>query len=280
MNPRPAAGGVRSRALPRSRTLGALLLDHLTERDVRICIDVFEHRFLTNHQIYQLHFNSEYRARARTKQLYELGLLDRFRPPKHPGSWPWHYILDRAGADVVGGAVDVDTSKYFERNRLARLVHSRNLEHARNVNDFFSTLAFACRFTPEMRLSRWLGEVRSSLLCSGIVNPDGIGTVSTGHGPIDFFLELDRATERAGQLTGKLLDYDEAAIARHLPRILLFWFQLEAREQSAREVLRSSRVQIATATLERHLGSPLGSNWLPIGGEIRVPLLHLRDLIL
>lgn len=275
MTPRPIEGKVSSRALSRSRTFGVSILNHLTERDTQICIDIFEHRFLTNHQVFQLHFRSEYRARARTLQLFEFQVLDRFRPPKRPGSWPLHYVLDRLGAEVVAGALNVDPRLYFERNRVSRLVRSSRLAHMRNVNDFFCRLAYAARTTGTGRLDRWLGEARSSGHCQGIVHPDGIGLLKGRSLTARFFLELDRGTENVDQLAAKILDYDEAAISKHLPRILLFCFQTERRERSAMPALRSRRLIVATSTLDRHLADPLGPNWLPIEEERRVRLLEI-----
>lgn len=274
MNPRPVDLGVRYRSLKRSITFPASVLDHLTQRDIQICIDIYEHRFLTNHHIYQLHFTSEYRTRTRTKQLYELGVLDRFRPPLHPGSWPWHYILDRAGAHVVSGVIDIDPSKYFVFNRPERLLKSRRLDHSRDINDFFCQLAFEGRQTG-IELSRWLGEASSSKLCLGIVNPDGVGTLTSAEGSTDFFLELDRGSERAGQLGEKIFYYNEAAISDELPQVLLFCFRTEARERSAREILKGSRLLTATSTLERHLFAPLRQNWLPLDKERRLSILEL-----
>lgn len=275
MNPRPVDGGVPYRSLKRSIRFRASVLDHLTERDIQICIDIFEHRFLTNHDIYQLHFTSEYRARTRTKQLYELGVLDRFRPPLHPGSWPWHYILDRVGAHVVSGVIDdVDPSRYFDLNRPERLLKSRRLEHSRDINAFFCQLAFEGRQC-RIELSRWLGETSSSKLCYGITNPDGVGTLTAAESSADFFLELDRGSERAGQLGEKIFYYNEVAISRELPQILLFCFLTEARERSAREILNGSRLLTATSTLERHLSAPLRQNWLPLGKQRRLSILEL-----
>lgn len=275
MTPRPIEGKVRSRALSRSRTFGVSILNQLTERDTQICIDIFDHRFLTNRQIFQLHFPSEHRARARTLELFELKILDRFRPPKRPGSWPLHYVLDKLGAEVVAGALNVDPRVYFERNRVSRLVRSRRLSHMRSVNDFFCGLAYAARTTETCHLDRWFGEARSSGYCQGIVHPDGITTLKGPSTSTSFFLELDRGTENVDQLAAKIIDYDEAAISKHLPRLLLFCFQTERRERSAMPALWSRRLIVATSTLEKHLADPLGSNWLPIAEERRVKLLEI-----
>jgi hypothetical protein len=125
------------------------------------------------------------------------------------------------------------------------------------------------------RLDRWLGEARSSAHCQGIVHPDGIGVLKARSSSARFFLELDRGTENVDQLAAKIVDYDEAAISKHLPRVLLFCFQTEKRERSAMPALRSRRLIVATSNLDRHLADPLGPNWLPIEEERRVRLLEI-----
>lgn len=277
MRARPFEGRNGSRALSRSRTFDVRILNHLTERDVQICIDLHEHRFMTTHQIFQLHFNSEYRARARTLQLFQLGLLNRFRPPKWPGSWPWHYVLDRLGLEVVSGALDIDFSKYFDRNRPSRLAKSRRLDHLRQVNDFFCHLAYAGRKSGDATLTRWLGEFRSAAECNRIVFPDGIATLRGPDASKKFFFELDRGTERDQVLKEKMIFYDNVAISQLLPRILLFCFSAERRERSALPLLYSSRLTVATATLDRHLQDPLAANWLPWRGERRLRILDLQE---
>lgn len=63
---RSVGGPTRSISLKRSRSKDFSVLNHPTERDSNICLDIYEHRFLTTHQIFQLHFTSYSRARARS----------------------------------------------------------------------------------------------------------------------------------------------------------------------------------------------------------------------
>lgn len=274
MTTRPFEGRNGSIALKRSRTFDIKILNHLTDRDIQICIDIHEHRFLTTPQIHQLHFNTEYRARVRTRQLYELEVLNRFRPPKYPGSLPWHYVLDRAGAEIVWGALNIEPSTYFDRNRTTRLVKSRRLEHLREINDFFCHLVHKGR-PHGVVLVEWLGEYRSAKETQRIVYPDGIGLLKGPSSSSRFFLELDRGSERDSILETKIFQYDEVGISPHLPHQLLFCFSSKSRERSARPLLDASRLSVSTATLERHLLDPLGQNWLPIDGERRLKILEL-----
>lgn len=280
---RAFTGSTRSVALSRSRAFQPSILNHITQRDMDICVDIYQHRFLTTRQIFEIHFTSEIRARVRTHELYLLGVLDRFRPPQRPGSAPWHYVLDRIGAEIVSGVLDSDVAKrYFENNRPQRLARSPRLEHMRAVNDFFTRLIYAARQSPGYRVKRWWGERKSAANCHGIVNPDGIGTLrgpkkyeGLEHRSISFFLELDRGTEESARLERKVDEYAEAAISPLLPRILIFSVPNERRERYVRDATSSPELTIATAIQEKHLSDPLGYNWLPLGFTRRVPLIDL-----
>jgi hypothetical protein len=249
------------------------VLSHLTQRDLEICLDIFDHRFLTTTQVFQLHFSSHARARVRLHELYLLGVLNRFRPPKRPGSWPWHYVLDKLGADIVSHARGIDANQlHLRKNRHLSLVNSPRLNHKRLVNEFFCRLIAVCRQTDDFAVTSWLGEASSASLCQSVVRPDGIATLRTPSGKNAFFLELDRGTEESGRLLHKMIDYDEAAISKHLPKLLLFCFPSTRREHFARPAIRASRLIVATSILEWHLDRPLEPIWLPLNGDKRLSL--------
>lgn len=276
MTARAFAGPTRSRALARSRTFETSILNHLTQRDADICLNIYEHRFLTTFQIFQLYFKTLVRTRNRLHDLYTFGVLNRFRPPRRPGSMPWHWVLDRLGAEVVAGLVDIEIDpSYFDRNRPLRLAKSPRLRHMRDVNEFFCRLIYVIRQKKGYEVSRWWGEAKSTAYCSGIVRPDAIGTLRGPKSACEFFLEMDRGTEVGRRLREKIIFYEEATVSRRLPRIVLFCFENERRESFARETLETVRLTVATSTLERHLGDPLGRNWLPVRHERRVDLLDL-----
>jgi hypothetical protein len=275
---RAVNGPTRSRTLTRSRTSDISILNNLTTRDTDICLDIYEHRFLTTVQLFQLHFGSYARARTRTHDLYEYGVLDRFRPPKRPGSLPWHYVLGSLGGKVVSGLLDIkDASVYFERNRPYRLAKSPRLTHMREINDFFCRLVFAGRQQESgFRVTRWWGEHKSASHCRSVVRPDATGALDGESWALDFFLEMDRGTEWSRQLRDKVIDYEEASVSRHLPRVVLFCFPNERRERFARGALESARITIATGLLGSHLEDPLGRNWLPVRNGRRLSLSELR----
>jgi hypothetical protein len=249
------------------------VLSNLIQRDMDICLDIFDHRFLTTTQVSQLHFPSHSRARVRLHQLYLLGILNRFRPPKRPGSWPWHYVLDKLGADIVSDMRDIDAHRlYFHKNRQANLLNSVRLNHMRDINEFFCRLIYASRQKKDFVVTNWLGETASAALCQRIVRPDGVATIERHSGNVDFFFELDRGTEDSTRLRSKMIDYDEVAISAHLPKLLLFCFPSSRRERFAREALQSTRLTVATSVFDWHLDRPLDQIWLPLQGEQRLAL--------
>lgn len=83
---------------------------------------------------------------------------------------------------------------------------------------------------------------------------------------------MDRGSEPTSRLLDKIVDYEEAVVSKHLPRILLFCFPNERREACARRAIYSLRLTIATSTLNKHLADPLRANWQPLGWERRFPL--------
>jgi hypothetical protein len=251
----------------------------LTERDQRICADLFEHRILTTIQLYELHFRTYPRARKRLLELYRLGLIWRTRPPKHPGSFPWHYTLDEPGALVVAASRGVEPAELaFRFDKVLGILDSQRLRHLRETNGFFTRLAHACRTSERPhRLAEWWGERTCVERWQGLVRPDGLGRIQGPDGSVAFALELDRGTESRDQLSEKLERYGLIASGPDAPEAVLFCFTTAEREQSAREVLGHPGVYVATTSLERHRADPLGAVWRPVGVDRRVRICDLSS---
>ena len=243
---------------------------------MQLLLQLYEHKILTSHQVHELHFSSEHRARKRARQLYERGVLDRFRPHQHPGSQPHHYYLDDLGAKLVAGYLGVELKELrFRKDRIFRLSRSQRLDHLRQTNGFFTRLAYGCRRSPDaIRLSHWLGERRAD---RRRVKPDGMGCLETRGGLLGFWLELDRGTEPHGRLEVKMHQYArEGVLPESLPHLLLFCFPSEAREVRARRALLDlGSITVATTTLGRHRADPLGPIWLPVRSGRRFALPEL-----
>jgi len=252
------------------------ILGQITDRDMRLLFQLYEHKILTTHQVHELHFSSEHRARKRARQLYERGVLDRFRPHQHPGSQPHHYYLDDLGARLVAGYLGVELKELrFRKDRIFRLSRSQRLHHLRETNGFFTRLAYGCRRSrSDIPLTHWFGERRAD---RQRVRPDGMGCLKTRGGLLAFWLELDRGTEPHGRLGVKMHQYArEGMVPDSLPHLLLFCFPSEAREvQARRGLLDLGYLTVATTTVGRHRTSPLGRIWLPIRGARRLALPEL-----
>jgi hypothetical protein len=251
----------------------------LTERDQRICSDLFEHRILTTIQLYELHFHTYARARKRLLQLYRLGLVWRTRPPKHPGSLPWHYVLDEPGALVVADSRGIERNELtFRFDKVLGIIDSQRLRHLRETNGFFTRLAYACRTSDRAyRLAEWWGERTCVERWQGLIQPDGLGRLEGPEGSMSFALELDRGTESRDRLAEKLERYALIASGPDAPDAVLFCFASRERGQSAREVLTRPGVPVATTSLERHRADPLGPVWRPVGEDRRKRLIDLMD---
>lgn len=241
----------------------------ITERDKRICLDIYEHRFLTTPQSSRLHFGSYPRARDRLFKLYRMRVLDRFRPRRGTGSYPWHYVLDEIGIAIVSAYLGVEPKdlRYDKEKALAQ-VFSPRLLHASQVNDFFTNLAKALK-EEGLRLGSWLGERGCALFWKGMIRPDGYGRIERTGRTVSFFLELDGGTEDLSRLARKLDRYATVAGLPEAAHTLLFCFQTPARERSARRVLYDCGLAVATAAFPEHMQDPLASIWLPIGGSRR-----------
>jgi hypothetical protein len=155
----------------------AALAGRLTERDQRVALACYEHRVLTTEQLRRLYFSAPRRARRRLALLYELRVLDRFRPARQPGqgSAQHHWILDEAGAHVVAAQLGVERAELRFRHQAALgIFGSQKLDHQLEVNEFFTRLAEDARQAGG-RLLEWWGERRCLAALEGRVAPDGYG---------------------------------------------------------------------------------------------------------
>jgi len=248
----------------------AALASRLTERDRLVALACYEHRVLTTEQLRRLHFGSSRRARWRLERLYQLRVLDRFRPPRErgQGSAPFHWLLDEAGAHVVAEALGVERSELRWRHQAAvAIASSSTLAHQLEVNEFFTRLAEEASQAGG-RLTAWWGERRCLASLGGRAAPDGYGRLELpGQGPASFLLELDRGTERpAERLRQKARRY-----ARALPRSPL--------SQEAPLIV----LAVPTPARRDHLAQALATSSAPIRAVVwtpqRSPLEALTDAL-
>lgn len=247
----------------------------VTPRDIRICLSIFEHRFLTTLQAKRLFFRSHPRARDRLLKLHRMRVLDRFRPRKQLGSFPWHYVLDEVGVYIVASYKGIAPKDLdYDREAALALVFSPRLAHMSEVNDFFSALSEAAA-ERGFRLGQWWSERHCAANWKGFVRPDGLGRIEGGEVRVSFFLELDGGTEPYSRLQSKLNQYATVAGMPDSPEALLFCFPNREREAGARKVLGHCGLTVATAILGDHLREPMARIWLPIPSDRRLSVSEL-----
>ena len=135
---------------------------HLTTRDHILLGWLADHGVLTSFQIAHALFPSVDFAQERLRKLTNLKVLGRFRPQKPDGgSYPYHYVLDQLGVDVVA-AQRGEPMPRRDQARLRRwhLTNRANLPHLLGTNQFFIDLAGYARTHPGASLDRWWPAAR------------------------------------------------------------------------------------------------------------------------
>lgn len=257
----------------RSRRPGRITSGHIaraasliTERDRHVAVDCYEHGALTTWQITGLHFGRSRTARFRLNHLYELRVLDRFRPARPPGrgTAPFHWILDELGAHVVAATLERDRRDLnWRRGSALALASSRTLAHRMATNEFFVRVAVEARAAGGS-LREWYGERTTQPLFGGIIAPDSYGVVDLpGREPLHVLLELDRSTESLNRIRDKVDRYATAIPSSELAdlRPLVLFLTPSA-----------PRTSNITDTLDRRIHA-YAATWTPSMTEPVLPLL-------
>ncbi len=267
---------------PRPRLDDRLLLrlaSRLTDRDRLLIRLLFEHRVLTTAQVCDIAFDSLRKAQLRLNVLYELRVVDRFRPFRGPElpSQPYHWVLDEAGAAVVAAEREEDPKTLrWRRERGLALATTATLRHRVGCNGFFTALLREARRTPSRRLGAWWSASRCAAAWGELAHPDGYGVWLEAGRRLPFLVEWDCGTEPGQRLAAKLPGYRGLARLAASPTWLLFRFPGARREAEARKVLGRGPELLATAVLAEG-ASPREPVWLPIGGGRRLRLAELAQ---
>ena len=252
----------------------------LTPRDRLLCQVLFDHKVLTTEQVTDLCFDHLTTARHRLTALYQLRVLDRFRPFRPVGSDPYHYVLDSLGVEIAVADRGIEVPRPGQHHtRALALSDSQRLAHLLGVNGLFCSLARWARTVEDAELAEWWPERRCAAEWGEVVRPDGFGTLRHGQRAVECFVEYDRGTETLTRLAGKLTGYAELVHATGWSPWVCFWFPSPRREAEARRVLDHPEVAVATGAGGLGAGKgagPGGAVWLPVGstGSRR----HLIDL--
>jgi Replication-relaxation len=196
---------------PKRITYGHLvsLGSRLTDRDRQIAYDCYDHHVLTTQQLLRLHFDGLRTTTARLNTLYQLRVLDRFRPsvPMGEGTAPYHWVLDEAGAHILAAREEIERrSLRWRHSDAIKVAYSGKLRHHIEINEFFSLLSQEAE-AKDGRLAEWYGERTTHRLFNGIT-PDGYGIITLPDRPPAYLLlELDRGTEPTKRLRQKAVRY-------------------------------------------------------------------------
>jgi Replication-relaxation len=210
-----ASSGVRARPLRASAERLFELARHLTERDREVALYLYRHRVLTTDQLQLLFFSSRRRAQDRLLFLYRNRVLDRFYPPTPFGSGKpeAHWLLDEAGALLVAAMHDLERKQLGWQRRDDWGAHPQ-LAHQLEMNRFVTDLIAATLADPGLGVSEWWPPAEAADHLNqrrrGRVLPDAGFYLETSAGPIECYLEWDRATETQQRLAEKLLAYRRA----------------------------------------------------------------------
>lgn len=282
------------------------LARHLTERDREVALYLYRHRVLTTEQLQLLFFSSRRRAQDRLLFLYRNRLLDRFYPPAPfgHGKPEAHWLLDEAGAFLVAAMHDLERKQLGWQRRDDWGSHPQ-LAHQLGTNRFVTDLIAATLADPGLGVSEWWPPAEAAdhlgARRRGRVLPDAGFYLETPVGPIECYLEWDRATETQERLAEKLLAYRLAEARLYSdgsePRCILFvvpgsrrletlrrafgHFERERKRRSSQRSFRGlgGRWPLLAGTMIRlRTQGPLAAVWERVDLETAGRLLALTDL--
>jgi hypothetical protein len=183
----------------------------LTDRDVAVLVDVYKYRYLSVSQIQALHFPSLQTAYRRLRALTGGKYLKSFTVP---GISERVFYLDKYGAEVVAGEMQVDLDELKWHRAMQAPKDYYFLRHFLALNDFRITLTLACQSAPITLLGfipEYIGEktnqghvkkylrdhvcdVRSTTHQISHT-PDGAFALEKNGKAALFFVEIDRGIE-------------------------------------------------------------------------------------
>jgi predicted transcriptional regulator len=256
----------------------------LTDRDLTLLGWLADHDVLTTDQIAHALYPSLGFAQRRLMKLTQAGVVERFRPHRWDGgSYPFHYVLDQLGVDVVAAQRAEDQLPRRDQARRRRwwLTSRANLPHRLAVNQFFIDLAGHARTHPDTALERWWSSARCQQngvfaaldgttdlrIWTATIAADGHGVwtrtssaAAVGHGVtgavpvivrVPFFVEVDLGTEDLPRLVGKLAAYSTWSERTGRVWPVLFWLPSAIRERHLHDRLATTSTGVPVATAVR-----------------------------
>jgi Replication-relaxation len=241
---------------------------HLTDRDHVLLGWLADHGVLTSFQIAHALYPSIDFAQKRLRKLIAIGVIARFRPQKPDGgSYPYHYVLDQLGVDVVAAQRGDELPRRDQaKRRRWYLTNRANLPHLLGVNQFFVDLAGYARTRSDTALERWWPASRCQQpgafrdpgqqdphvwLYKPAVRPDGHGIWHERDWRVPYFLEYDTGAEPLGTLVDKITGYENLAHVYDRVWPVLFDLHSPIRERHLHHQLSTAGIRYPVATSAR-----------------------------
>ncbi len=224
-------------------------------------------------------FGDRNTAQHRMTRLYELRLVERFRPLCDGRDGEYHYVLDQLGAYVVAVMANRDPDREvkvrWRTDQALSIATSQRLAHTVGTNDLFVHLVAAARHDPAARLVTWWGERYCKAVLGEVVRPDGLGVWQEADRSVIFCLEYDRGSEPLGRLAAKAADYARLEAAWGVAFWVLVVVPGPRREAGARAALSGEGLAIATTTQPGAV-RPTDAVWAPLDADgTRLRLIDL-----
>ncbi len=224
-------------------------------------------------------FGDRNTAQHRMARLYELRLVERFRPLRQGRDGEYHYVLDTLGAYVLAVMANRDPDREvkvrWRTDQALSIATSQRLAHTVGVNDVFVRLVAAARHAPDAQLATWWGERYCKAVLGEVVRPDGLGVWHEAGRSVSFCLEYDRSSEPLGRLATKAVDYARLEAAWGIAFWVLVVVPGPRREAGARAALSDEGLAVATTT-QPDAGRPTAAVWAPIDADgTRLRLIDL-----
>lgn len=184
----------------------------ITDRDIKVIVDLYEYRYLKSSQIKQLYFPSLQTANRRLRTMSSQGHLKSFMVPNIPERV---WCLDKRGAQLTADELGISIEELRWSQNTSQPKDYYFLRHFLGINQFRIYLTLACD-SSEIKLLGFIPEhfgertekggmikIIKDSVCdirntSEVIShtPDGVFALGKKGKPALFFLEIDRGTEQ------------------------------------------------------------------------------------
>lgn len=184
----------------------------ITDRDIKVILDLYKFRYLSTSQVERLHFPSRQTANRRLRALVQAGYAKGYHAP---GIEDRIFYLAPNGAEIVANTLQIPPDQLHFRRIVDAAKDYYFLKHFLQLNDFRLALQQALATQDEVSLLGFIPESYGEKTEKGGVvkyirdfvcdlkikteriyfTPDAVFALEKAGRPALFFLEIDRGTE-------------------------------------------------------------------------------------